>query len=424
MGMNLAAVGSFAQGATEGYDRARKRAIEDERQSWERADQEDKQRMRDARKSYEEEMAAARKEVAEGRWAGAELTDKGKQFVAQQQQPAEQAAPQDAATSATSATRTAIAPPSEGQPPAAQPAPKPKLPYDFRQNGEGLYANQKAVNDGYWDRVRDITTRYYEKTGQIDKIPEIDDKVRKWKDGRYTELRSATAAAIATGDPGAMQMASHLTELMGTGAKFDGSNAKFDPKTQMWNGVRTVGPDGKEHIENLSSVQLMTAIGHFSPENLVKFNVDENDKNRKFAIEEKNADSQRISANASATRAGAEKTYYEARAQETKDGIKGANAKAMAETLNKQFPLAGSEIDPTKTVGWSKEKIASRQAQIETETNGLALASQWAGLNPKLDPRVVGAAAKASFTGGGVKQYKDADGRRYIGYGGQKIFIE
>lgn len=425
-------LGAFLGGAVDGYNTARKRAAEEERLSWERDEQDEKKKAREARSEFSASMEKLRQDRANGMLAGGEdnLTENGIQHVQSYQQKATApkqtaiAAPADAAPAeAPAQQQTAIAVP--GAAPAPQQAPAPqenRVANPFKSSGEGLYKNQRLADDAYYNGVRDITARYLERTGQMDKLATLDKQINDMRESAYDPIRKAAAAALATGQPNAMKLAAHAMSLSGIPVQFDETSGVYDAKSQMWKGVKSRGADGKERVEDMHVTQMLTAINSLDPARLVEFTVGRGDKERELSIKEKDSESQRITANASATRAGAEKTYYEARARATDQDIKGANAKALQETLGKHFPLANSEIDPTKSIGKSPDDLKKRQAQIDADTKGLAVAERLAGLNPKLDPRVVGAASKQALGGGMSEQTDQKTGRKYIEYGGTKIY--
>lgn len=281
----MSAIGAIVKGVDQGLREygegvRRQKAIErDEfRFDQEKADAEEKKRIRDAQKEYADEMRKARALFAQGKAPGQEenLTE---QAVASPE--GEQPRP------------TGITPPGAAAPGAAPaaaapaPAAPPREQDIFRSNGEGLYKDQKLANDAHWARMRDITATYLEKTGQVDKLMDLDEKINKWKGSAYDELRKATAAAIATGDPEALKMTSRLAELTGLGFKVDPRSGKFDPKTQTYVGVKMTGLDGKEKVEDLSATRLLSVIGQLSPEKLIEWNVARQDKAIQQGFEER-----------------------------------------------------------------------------------------------------------------------------------------
>jgi hypothetical protein len=269
----------------------RQKAIErdDFRFSQEKLDAEEKQRVRDAQKEYAAEMQSARAMFAQGKLPGQEGN-----IIEGAQDPA-----------SVEATRpTGIAPPGAAAPaPAPQPDAAPREQNIFKSNGEGLYKDQKVANDAHWSRMRDITAKYLERTGQVDKLMDLDEKINKWKSSSYDELRKATAAAIATGDPEALRMASRLADLTGLGFKVDPTSGKFDPKTQSYVGVKTIGLDGNEKVEDLSAARLLAVIGQLSPEKLIEWNVGRQDAEDKKRLDERKTSAEESRARSSAATA-------------------------------------------------------------------------------------------------------------------------
>lgn len=294
MGFNM---GAFAGGLATGIQSGQKMVSDHERILDERQEREERQKIRDARTEFQKQMSEARTQFATGKLPGQEDN------LLEQAQPAP--------AQAAEAPRTAISLDGTAAPAPAQPAEAPKPQPDlsgnvnniFKSNGEGLYKNQKQANDAYWGRLRDITANYYEKTGQVEKLQTVDKSINEWRTSSYDELRKATAAAIATGDAGALKMASNLASLTGLGIQLDPNTGTYDPKAQAWKGVKVIGTDGKEAIQDLSAVSLMSTIGYLSPEKLVEHTVARQDKERQFGIEEDKAKSDRIRANNSGIQA-------------------------------------------------------------------------------------------------------------------------
>jgi hypothetical protein len=279
----MSVASAIARGVVEGVEGygqnvRRQKAIEREdfRFEQEKADADEKQRVRDAQKEFASEMQNARTMFAQGKLPGSEGN-----VVEGAQDPASVEAPRP----------TGIAPPGAAAPaPASQPDAVPREQNIFKSNGEGLYKDQKLANDAHWSRMRDITAKYLEKTGQVDKLMDLDEKINKWKSSSYDELRKATAAAIATGDPEALKMTSRLADLTGLGFKVDPTSGKFDPKTQSYVGVKMTGLDGKEKVEDLSATRLLAVIGQLSPEKLIEWNVGRQDAEVKQKLDQQRTD--------------------------------------------------------------------------------------------------------------------------------------
>lgn len=418
MGMSGIALGSFVQGASDGYDRARKRGIEDERQKWEREDHDDKQRMRDAQKEFAAQMQAAREQFATGKLPGQEENLVPQQAPVAAPSPDAQPVRQGIATS--DAAPQAAAP--QGAAPAAPaPADNP-VSNIFKSNGEGLYKNQKQANDAYWNRLRDITANYYEKTNQVDKLMDIDKKIGEWKSSSYDELRKATAAAIATGDPGALKMASHLADLTGLGAKLDPSNATYDSKTQTWNNVKTIGPDGKEHVENLTAQSLLTTIGHIAPEKLIEWNVGRQDKERQFGIEERKAKAEETKAGAAATNARTNEAV--------RTSNEGINNEIRTRNYFDSFYGASKDFqvkDPKDMLTMTDQQKADyeiKRERYEIGRHNSQLASSLYSLNPGMKPGEITAfIGKLSKNPNAKPDGQDANGSYYFNVGGKKVVM-
>lgn len=411
MGVGLTALASFASGATEGYDRARKREMEDERQKWERSDQEDKQKMRDARDDYAKQMTLAREQFATGKLPGQE---ENLLQTPVQVPPAEQAGEPAPA-------RTGIATPEQAAAPQAAPQQDPATNI-FKNNGEGLYKNQKQANDAYWNRLRDITANYYEKTGQVDKVMELDKKVNDWKASAYDELRKSTAAAIVTGDRGAMKMASHLADMTGLGFKVDPNSGTYDPKTHMWNGVKTFDHEGKEHVDNISATNLLTMVGQLAPEKLLEFDIGRADKERQFKIEERKVGAEETKAGAAALNARTNEKVRQSN-EGINNEIRSRNYFDSFYGASKDFQVKSKEDQ----LGWTdqqKADYAASKVKYEQARHNSQLASSLYSLNPSMKPgEVTSFINKLAGNPNAKPDGQDANGNYYFNYGGRKVVM-
>lgn len=383
MGFN---VGAFAGGLATGIQQGQKMVSDHERIMDERAERDERQKIRDARTEFQQQMQEARTQFATGKLPGQESN-----LIEQPQPaaPAEQSGEQ---------TRTAIASPeaaAQGQAPAPA-APKPDASNNvgniFKNNGEGLYKNQKQANDAYWGRLRDITANYYEKTGQVEKLQTVDKSINEWRTSSYDELRKATAAAIATGDAGALGMASKLASLSGLGIQLDPSTGKYDPQSQAWKGVKVIGTDGKATVQDLSAVSLMSTIGYLSPEKLVEFTVSRQDKTREFDIKERSAKADETRAQASVTQAQ-EYTRMRGIAQENQQDYRRGEQERKRE---QQFT---TELESELFRGKNPEMLDETQRETITRTGSLARNLYSIPGNEKVNAATLAGVARGLGTG-------------------------
>jgi hypothetical protein len=213
--------------------------------------------------------------------------------------------------------------------------------------------------------LRDITANYYEKTGQVEKLQTVDKSINEWRTSSYDELRKATAAAISTGDAGALGMASKLAALSGLGIQLDPSTGKYDAQAQTWKGVKVIGSDGKENVQDLSAVSLMSTIGYLSPEKLVEYTVGRQDKTREFDIKERSAKADETRANASVVQA---KEYSRMRgiAQENQQDYR------QGEAERKRSQQFTTELESELFRGKNPEMLDDTQRETITRTGSLA----------------------------------------------------
>ena len=366
--MNL---GAFAGGLASGIQQGQQMVSNYERIQDERDERAERKKLRDARDEFQKQMSEARTQFATGKLPGQE-----ENLIEQPQlsAPAQQAdaPPRTAiATDGTSAAPAPAAPAVPAQDGAAPAAPKPAQDVSsnvnniFKNNGEGLYKNQKQANDAYWGRLRDITANYYEKTGQVEKLQGVDKSINEWRTSSYDELRKATAAAIATGDPGALKMASHLASLSGLGIQLDPASGQYDSKAQTWKGVKVIGSDGKESVQDISAPSLLTTIGQLAPEKLVEWTVTRQDKDRQFGIEERKAKADETRAGASVIQAQ-ETSRLRGIAQENQRDYREGEAERKR---NAQFT---TELENDLFRGKNPEMMDDNQREVITRTGSLA----------------------------------------------------
>lgn len=399
--------GAFVQGATEGYDKGRQRAIQDEKMDWERAEQKEKADIRTARDDLANSLSSINKDSAYGKLPGSADN------ALEQQTPAQTDVP----------VQGAIASPDQAAP-ASAPAPAKevdRLANPYMQNGEGLYKNQKLADDAKYKATRDAYANYFTRIGQPEKVLTLDKAVNEMREAAYDPVRKHALAAVSSGQPGAMDMVNKFSQAAGLGFTYEGG--QYDSKNHAWTGVKVTGSDGKSSVETIPVATFGQVMGALTFDKALELRFNREDTARKFAIEDKNAESQRISANAASTKAGAESRYADARVTALGNDAKGADAKARVEAVNKFFPNADRILKMEETVNLTKDQVAAKNRDFEVDTKGRQIAGHFISLNPKVDPRVVAGFARSAASGNLPEVYTDKEtGREYITYGGVKLF--
>lgn len=428
----MGAIGAFLSGAVQGYDRSLEQRRNDERDERERLrfDMERKELERkDAERTRQEDirsrMETLNKEYQSQSGAFSQFANPEQQAVGQEVER-KGALSYARAEDAKFARQAGITPPGAGQTPQESASVTPQE--DGFLKAPMKYQNPRAAEDLYYKQLSGLLKEDYANKGDLGRATMVDAEIAGLREKQYEPARRAAAAAAIMGaGPEALQPL--LDKVYG--AWNDGRDMKVlgtsvDPKTNMpvYQMQFIDNKTGKTVERPLSGTQLYGMLRDADAFNVVKFNVEQGNTERAFDLKERQLAIEDKVAGARVAEAGATADFRRAQRDALADSIKGADAKARVESITKMFPLAGSDIDPTKMLGKKPEEIAQRRQQIEMDTMGLSLAERFAGLNPKVDPRIIGAAAKASF-GGGLKQERDgSNGRSFLNYGGTKIYID
>jgi hypothetical protein len=409
-------VGAFAGGMAEGISRGIKDENEKEQTQALRDDRLEKVKIRGARDELSKALEEINHKSANGMLPGSDDN------VIQQPEQAPVASAQQAP-----AQQTAIATPDQAAPAAAPAAPaQPKQDSNrvkdiFQSNGEGLYKNQNLANDAKYSAIRSAYEKFFVSTGQPERVLDLDKKINEMRDNAYDPLRKATAAAVMSGQPGAIDMVNKFSQAAGLGFQYEGG--EYDQKSHTWNNVKVTDAKGKSQVENIPVATMYTVLGVLTPEKKLELDFNREDTARRFSIEDKNAESNRISANAASTKAGAEKNYADARVKALNEDSKGTEVKARVEALNKFFPSADRVLKSDETINDSKEEVARKKRDIEIDSTGRTVAGNLASLNPKVDVRVIAGAARSAASGNRPeKQVEQETGRTYFTHGGVKLY--
>lgn len=471
MGIGLA-TGAFLGGLSDGYDKANRRAIDEERLSWEREDQQEKRKSRTEREKTVADLDAATKEhdaatsalsgtsseqqqngigtatlqqsigqLNDARANGllqtnAGLTDQGKQYVDQTTgagQPPRQAistpdaaAPQPA-TGAPSTSQQAIStgvqpqPTDEAGSASGQPQQMNRLNSPFTSGGEGLYKNQKEADDAYYNKLRQIYTHHYARTGDLDKLATLDDTINKMRDSRYEPMLKAGVAAIMQGDARGFDAINRAFSALGIPANYDASNATI--KDGMVNGlVTTDHATGKQHTENVPLTSILQTATRFTPDRALEFVVGRQDKERTLAVEERKAKAEETKAGAyssmAATNAAARRSNdeinNEAKTQRYFDNYFGAG---------KDFQVKGKE-DQMLMTPEQRQEYQAKQDQYQLARQKSQLASSIISINPGMKPgEVTSVINMMQKRQDSRPDGRDSNGNYFIIVGGRRVVL-
>lgn len=421
----MAAIGAFLSGAVQGYDRALDQRRNEERDQRERTrfEMEKKELERkDAERTRQEDirsrMESLNKEYQSQSGAFAQFANPEQQAVGQEVER-KAALSFGRAEDAKFARQAGITPPGAGQVPQESASVTPQE--DGFLKAPMKYQNPRAAEDFYYKQLSGLLKEDYANKGDLGRATMVDAEIAGLREKQYEPARRAAAAAAIMGaGPEALQpLLDKVYGAWNDGRDMKVLSSSVDPKTNMpvYQMQFVDNKTGQKVDRSLSGTQLYGMLRDADAFNVVKFNVERGDTERAFGLKERQLDIEQQKATDVGDR------YRALNAREA-DAVKGADIKARGETLTKMFPLAGSDIDPAKMLGKKPEEIAQRRTQIENDTIGLSVAERFAGLNPKVDPRVIGAAAKASFGGTLNKERDPSSGRSFLNYGGTKIYID
>lgn len=405
MGLGLG-FGAFVGGASDGYDKSRQRAMQDEKMSWERADQKEKADMRIARDDLSKSLQSINTDSAYGKLPGAEDNVVPQQADAQQTQP-----------------QTAIAGPDQAAAGAATPAATPqvdRLKNPFTQNGEGLYKNQQLADDAKYKATRDAMANYFVKIGQPEKVLTLDKAVNEMREAAYDPVRKHALAAISSGSVGAMDMATKFSQAAGLGYTYEGG--QYDAKTHAWNGVKVTDANGKSAVENIPVATFGTVMGGLTFDKALQLRFDREDAAAKNAIESKKADASMITAGAHARNAATNES--------TRASNEGINNEVRSRRYFDDFYGAGKDFqvkEPKDMLGWDdkqKSDYAAKVQNYETGRHNSQLAGSIFSINPGVKPgEITALIGKLSKNPDMKPDGQDSNGSYYFNVGGKKIVM-
>lgn len=313
---------AIATGVVKGVDdysttmrRQRIEDREDKRFGWEEGDQKQKVKVRDAGTALGESLADIDRRSQSGDLPG------GDDNVVQQTPAALPVAPTGIASPSAPMTPpstpagapiVAAAPvatgirPENAAPSSATPAKQATPVTVFNSNGEGKYKNQPLANEAKMTATRDAWAKFYTDSGQPEKIMGLDKQISEMRETQYEPVRKATAAAIISGDPGAMQMVSKFSKMAGLGVQYEGGT--WDAAKRTWNDVKVTRDGGESKVMSIPAEVMFTTIGSLTPSKLIENQDARADKLKDQNVAQQNADSSTSRAASSAVSAGAQAT--------------------------------------------------------------------------------------------------------------------
>ena len=388
MGIGL---GAFIQGATDGYDKARQRDIQDEQAQWAREDHAEIKNLRDSKKKWGEEMEAERLAHANGRTPGQELTPEA-QAVSDKADASydrtENARFRGIATPDTDATAAPAAPADD-----KSLSMTPEDRHIFNDAGEGKYKNQAAANNAHWDRLKEITAQHYARTGQTDQMMQLDKQIDDWKESAYNPLRKAAAAAVATGHPDAINQVNKFAQAAGLGFSYSGGS--FDKATNTYTGVEVTGPDGKTVKENLPAQTIYSTLSALTPEKRLEMGISQLERDRDYKVKQQTADAATLHAKNTGVSAQATVDLRNIALQNQKEN-KDREYKA---TQDAKF---NSQLETEMYRGKDPNMLSEKQKEDITATKAVASGLRDIPGNEKLNAATLGGVTHAIKTGSAV----------------------
>jgi hypothetical protein len=435
------AIATGLKEGVEGYGEnvRRAKAIErdDQRFEWEKSEQESKIKQRKAADEYASFIKKINDDRAAGLLPGADDNVVQAAPVAQPQSGDAAAVPtgrQSAITAPGAAQQAAptMAAPSPDQAPA-KPDDSANI---FKSGGEGKYKNQKLADDAYYDKLYQGTASYLAATGQQDKIFDLRKRVNEMREQGYEPLRKAAAAAVALGEPNALQLVAKASQVSGTPMNIDPNGATFDAETQTYKNVGVVSPDGKVTRRDLSAAQLLAGIGSLDAGKAIEFQFGRADKAKSQKIEQQKADADTIKANAYASSAAdnaatnrdtrSTNAAIRDRQQQINEdsaatkffgsafGLKEIEVKAKDE-IEAMLPKQREAYEKQRTEQTQRREIAGYAQNLYSLNERKVPPAQIAQLIPALRRRIA--------SGKGADGVDESTGLPYVTFNGKKILL-
>lgn len=299
----------------------------------------------------------------------------------------------------------------------------------FKQGGEGLYADQREADNLKYRLIGEAMKKSLIAKGDFGQAMLVDRDIAKMQEEGY-ELQRKKAAALVMAGASPEQVVPALQKVyqfVDDGKSIDPKRTTYDAKTNTYNIAVVDQKTGAVEIRPMNQQSMLSALNQLNPAQVLELNIGSKRREEDLAIaaanrkedvrlQEKGLDIKNKEANATLS-------FRNAQMIALRDQVKGADAKAKAETIDKSFPYADKMFKPEDLLGKSDAEKQRLQGMVEADTRSRNYAVGLASLNPKIDPRIIiGAAKSASTTYPDVK--KDKSGRSYFSYGGTNIFID
>jgi hypothetical protein len=435
--MMASGLGSFVSGAAEGYTAAKEMqrrealqkrdderfAMEQERYVREKTNAERQdQKERDIEEARQEALQAE-KDAALGAGDFAGLADPG--AIAARQQATQSVEQKGTASYDRAEARRLGRTVDETQTASVTPAETDIL----KKGGVGLYKNQKAADDLLVDKQLGAYRKILIARGDIDKAVGLNELAQEMKDKGIARLqKNAAAFVMADADPSIVANAvSKVYGFAKDGKEIDPARSTQDAKTGAYSFAVVDQTTGAVEQKVMSKEQLLTGLAQFTPAKLYEFKLAREDraedKATAAAIRKEDVKLAERGLAVKEKEAGATLAFRNAQMIALGDQVKGADAKAKAETIDKSFPYADKMFKPEDLFGKSDAEKQQLQSMVAADTRSRNYAVGLASLNPKIDPRIIiGASKAASSTYPNI--LKDKSGRSYFSYGGSQIYID
>jgi hypothetical protein len=299
----------------------------------------------------------------------------------------------------------------------------------FKSGGEGLYADQRAADNLKYQLIGEAMKKSLIAKGDFGQAMLVDRDITKMQEEGYELQRKKAAALVMAGAPPEQVVPAlqKVYQFVDDGKSIDPKRTTYDAKTNTYNIAVVDQKTGAVETRPMNQQSMLSALNQLNPAQVLELNIgsarraedlataaanrkeDVRLKEKELGIKEKEA--------------GATLAFRQAQMTALSDQVKGADAKAKAETIDKSFPYADKMFKPEDLLGKSDAEKQRLQGMVEADTRSRNYAVGLASLNPKIDPRIIiGAAKSASTTYPDIK--KDKSGRSYFSYGGTSIFID
>jgi hypothetical protein len=299
----------------------------------------------------------------------------------------------------------------------------------FKQGGEGLYADQRAADNLKYQLIGEAMKKSLINKGDFGAAMLVDRDIKKMEEEGYELQRKKTAALVMAG-ASPDQVVPALKKVYGfvdDGKSIDPKKTTFDAKTNTYNLAVVDDKTGEVSMRPMNQQSMLSALNQLTPAQVLELNINSQKRAEDLSIAEANRKEdvklKKRELDIKDKEAGATLAFRNAQRIALGDQVKGADAKAKAETIDKSFPYADKMFKPEDLLGKTDAEKKSLEALVAADTRSRNYAVGLASLNPKIDPRIIiGAAKSASTTYPSV--LKDKSGRSYFSYGGSQIYID